>query len=79
MANRRDTFAKRQREADLKEKARTKQARRLAKRNEPRAIKGPEIGWDEAFHIGSEGASPAVNLPAPAGGASADDPATPTD
>ena len=55
MANQRGTFAKRQREADLKEKARAKQARRMAKRSEVRTTKGPEMGeavvLDEEFHV----------------------------
>jgi hypothetical protein len=58
MANQRGTFAKRQREADLKEKARAKQARRMAKRGEVRTTKGPEMGeavvLDEPFHIGAD-------------------------
>lgn len=47
MSNRRGTFAKRQREAELKDKARAKQERRAAKRVEPRTTKGPQIAWDE--------------------------------
>jgi hypothetical protein len=58
MANQRGTFAKRQREADLKEKARAKQARRMAKRGEVRTTKGPEMGeavvLDEPFHVGAD-------------------------
>jgi hypothetical protein len=60
MANQRGTFAKRQREADLKEKARAKLARRMAKRSEVRTTKGPEMGEavvleDEPFDdIGSD-------------------------
>lgn len=50
MANRRATFAKRQREADLKDKARAKEARRAARAAQPRPTKGPEIAWDEAVH-----------------------------
>ena len=57
MANRRDTFAKRQREADLKEKARAKAARRVAKKTEPRATKGPEIAWGEEFVADSSGSA----------------------
>lgn len=48
MANQRGTFAKRQREMELKDKARAKEARRVAKRGEQRTTKGPEIAWDEA-------------------------------
>jgi hypothetical protein len=47
MANQRGTFAKRQRETDLKDKARQKLERRAAKRNEVRTTKGPQIDWSE--------------------------------
>lgn len=57
MANRRDTFAKRQRESDLKERARVKQARRLAKRQEVRTVKGPEMG-ELVVHTASEDIAP---------------------
>jgi hypothetical protein len=39
---------KRQREMDLKDKARAKEARRAAKRDEVRTTKGPEIAWGDA-------------------------------
>jgi hypothetical protein len=48
MGNQRATFAKRQREADLKDKARQKSERRAAKKSEVRTTKGPEIAWDQA-------------------------------
>ena len=48
MANRKATFAKRQRETDLKDRARAKDARRSQKRNEVSDTKGPQIAWDEA-------------------------------
>src|SRR5688500_5272836 len=49
MSNQRSTFMKRQREMDLKDKARAKEARRAAKRDEtPRTAKGPEIAWGDA-------------------------------
>jgi hypothetical protein len=48
MANRRATFAKRQRETDLKDRAKQKDERRSQKRNEVRDTKGPQIAWDEA-------------------------------
>jgi hypothetical protein len=48
MADRKATFAKRQRETELKDKAREKEARRQARRTTPRVSKGPEIAWDEA-------------------------------
>lgn len=47
MANQRGTFAKRQREMDLKDKARAKEARRAAKKDEQRPTKGPQIAWDQ--------------------------------
>lgn len=50
MANRKATFAKRQREADLKERAKQKDDRRSQKRGETRDVKGPQIAWDEAVH-----------------------------
>ena len=81
MANRRDTFAKRQRETDLKERARAKQERRIAKRGESRTSKGPEIAWDEAALLAaaSGGAAPVVAPPVPPLDASDDDPADPTE
>ena len=48
MANRKATFAKRQRETDLKDRARAKDARRAQKRNDVSDTKGPQIAWDEA-------------------------------
>jgi hypothetical protein len=48
MANRKATFAKRQRETDLKDHAKAKEGRRIARRDTPKAGKGPEIAWDEA-------------------------------
>jgi hypothetical protein len=48
MSNQRSTFMKRQREMDLKDKARAKEARRAAKRDEVRTTKGPEIAWGDA-------------------------------
>ncbi|HET7506675.1 MAG TPA: hypothetical protein VFK02_36895 [Kofleriaceae bacterium] len=50
MANRKATFAKRQREADLKDRAKQKEDRRNQKRGETRETKGPQIAWDEAVH-----------------------------
>ena len=48
MSNRKATFAKRQRESELKDHARTKEARRAERKNQPRTTKGPEIAWDQA-------------------------------
>lgn len=50
MANRKATFAKRQRETDLKDKAKAKDERRAQKRGEVRDVKGPQIAWGEAVH-----------------------------
>jgi len=61
MSNQRATFAKRQREADLRDKARAKQERRAAKRSEVRVTKGPEIAWDQAV----QPAAPDPDAPAP--------------
>jgi hypothetical protein len=48
MADRKATFAKRQRETELKDRAREKEARRVARRANPQEGKGPPIAWDEA-------------------------------
>ena len=48
--NRKATFAKRQRESDLKDHARAKEARKAARQNTTRTGKGPEIAWDEAVY-----------------------------
>ena len=50
MANRKATFAKRQRETDLKDRAKQKEDRRTQKRGEVREAKGPQIAWDEAVY-----------------------------
>ena len=50
MANRKATFAKRQRETDLKDRAKQKEDRRSQKRGEVRDTKGPQIAWEEAVH-----------------------------
>jgi hypothetical protein len=47
MANQRGTFAKRQREMELKDKAKQKLERRAAKKDENRTTKGPQIAWDQ--------------------------------
>jgi hypothetical protein len=51
MADRKATFAKRQRETELKDRAREKEARRQQRRTTPRVSKGPEIAWDEAVRF----------------------------
>lgn len=49
MSNQRGTFAKRQREQELKDRARQKEARRAARRSDPgMSGGGPQIAWDEA-------------------------------
>jgi len=68
MANQRGTFAKRQRETDLKDKARAKEARRAAKKAEQSTTKGPQIAWDEAGGVEGaqrEAAPVPVRPPAP--------------
>jgi hypothetical protein len=65
MSNQRGTFAKRQREQELKDRARAKEARRAARRTDP-GIEGggPQIAWDEAVRavITPDNADPAVSL-----------------
>ncbi|HEY0195858.1 MAG TPA: hypothetical protein VGC42_32310 [Kofleriaceae bacterium] len=66
MANRKATFAKRQRETELKDKAKAKDDRRAQKRGEtPRDAKGPQIAWDEAVQAvtSDEDAVAAGDLP----------------
>jgi hypothetical protein len=60
MANRKATFAKRQRETDLKDRAKQKEDRRSQKRGEVRDTKGPQIAWDEAVHAVTSDEPPAV-------------------
>lgn len=80
MANQRGTFAKRQRETDLKDKARQKEARRAAKRDEQKTTKGPQIDWSQPGGVTAEstaplpGAGPSTNIPVPT-----DDTASPGD
>lgn len=52
--NRKATFAKRQRETDLKDHARSKEARRVARKDSSRTGKGPEIAWDQAVYPTAE-------------------------
>ena len=47
MSSQRPSFAKRQRETDLKDKARQKRERRAVKADNPNQTKGPQIAWDE--------------------------------
>lgn len=51
MSSQRPSFAKRDREAKLKDKARAKAERREARKNDPRATKGPPIAYDEAHVV----------------------------
>ena len=60
MANRKATFAKRQRETDLKDRAKQKDDRRNQKRGEVRENKGPQIAWDEAVHAVTSDELPAL-------------------
>jgi hypothetical protein len=76
MANQRGTFAKRRREQELLERARAKQARRVARRNEPRTAGGPQIAWTEMVMPGD---TDAASLPDPTGpDAAEDDPLPPS-
>ena len=62
MANQRGTFAKRNREMKLKDRAREKAERRAARKAEsPTENKGPQIAWDEAGGVGS-----VTDVPSPA-------------
>ncbi len=73
--NRKATFAKRQRETDLKDHARSKEARRVARKDSSRTGKGPEIAWDQAVYPTAENPddAPVTNAGAqvPASGAAA--------
>src|SRR3954452_3684064 len=62
MANRKATFAKRQRETDLKDRAKAKDARRSQKRNEVTETKGPQIAWEEAVHAVTSDELPSLNM-----------------
>lgn len=82
--NRKATFAKRQRETDLKDHARSKEARRVARKDTSRTGKGPEIAWDQAVYPTADNPddAPVTNAGAqvPASGAAAPNsnaPATP--
>lgn len=48
MANQRGTFAKRNREMKLKDRAKEKAERRARKADQPAGTKGPQIAWDQA-------------------------------
>jgi hypothetical protein len=58
MANRKATFAKRQRETELKDRAKQKEERREQKRGEVRDVKGPQIAWDEAVYATTDAELP---------------------
>jgi hypothetical protein len=64
--NRKATFAKRQRESDLRDHAKAKEARKAARQTDPKTTKGPEIAWDEAVH---QAAPDADDVPPPTTGA----------
>ncbi len=66
MGNQRGSFAKRQRETDLKDKAREKREKRAFKSDQPiKAEKGPQIAWDEAVRY-VESVLPPTEAEAPA-------------
>lgn len=81
MANRKATFAKRQRETDLKDRAKQKDDRRNQKRGEVRDVKGPAIAWDEAVYAVTTPDDPplAVDADAAALEARPDGPTRPSD
>ena len=62
MANRKATFAKRQRESALKDRARAKDARRALLRSETSATKGPQIAWDEVVHATTSSELPSLTV-----------------
>ena len=68
MANRRATFAKRQRESDLKDRAKAKDDRRNQKRTEVRPSKGPEIAWAEAVQAVNSEELPSLTMANQGGG-----------
>ncbi len=53
MSNRKATFAKRQRETELKDKAKAKEAQRAERRANPRTTKGPETDFSAAPVVGA--------------------------
>ena len=63
MANQRGTFAKRNREMKLKDRAKEKAERRARKADQPAGTKGPQIAWDEAG--GTENAAIVDSNPRP--------------
>lgn len=74
MANQRGTFAKRNREMKLKDRAREKAERRAARKQDTGSTKGPQIAWDEAGGVGSlESIDPAPPAPSDDAAPSSDD------
>jgi hypothetical protein len=64
--NKKATFAKRQRETDLKEAAKRKEERRVERRNSrPAGQKGPAIDWGAATTVIPDGVAPEGAIPAP--------------
>jgi hypothetical protein len=69
MANQRGTFAKRNREMKLKDRAKEKAERRAARKADTGTTKGPQIAWDQAGGVGSlENVAPAPDDSADAPG-----------
>lgn len=67
MSNQRPSFAKRDREMKLKDKAKAKAERREARKSNPGAAKGPPIAFDEAHVVvnsDEDDNAPAANAPA---------------
>lgn len=67
MANQRGTFAKRNREMKLKDRAKEKAERRAERKadTERRGNKGPEIAWDQPGGVGSTEPAPVDPPPPP--------------
>jgi hypothetical protein len=62
--NRKATFAKRQRETELKDRAKAKGDRRAQKRGEVREVKGPQIAWEEQVQaVSTDEEAPVTDLP----------------
>jgi hypothetical protein len=68
MSNQRPSFAKREREMKLKDKARAKAERRAARRAEARTGQGPPIATEEEANLmnAAHGAAPDTTSAAPA-------------
>lgn len=66
MSNRKATFAKRQRETDLKDHARQKAERKEQRRSQQQISKGPQIDWGQAIDTSNTKVDDVVPAGAPA-------------